>query len=383
MSDGRTGGGAVGVRDRFGAAAGLATLRPGFCFTADHDALFALGWPHLRFLVDGHREDEDAPGTALRILALPEPPARIAWPRRVAHGLVRAWGLPALFELAPGVQGIRQQAREAVWDDEPMSPLEAGELVTRRVSQDVAGLSERSIESFVLLLEALTGPEVVGGAIVDALEQLPRELLLAEWSLPPVVTWNLGFLLLRVPGPTAQAWRVRLRRLLDAALDLRPLLRRHGFRGVGSSHARALHLVLDGAAAAESSSDRTLRWYAHVTDDPVLVRMRVAVNRLAYEPDARLVFVGGNDVLARYARDWPKLTTTEAQRWFLEQIAPIRAQEMYPLMLEMTGRSLVRADALAWFRAHAADSAAFLADAAEGDGTAASYARSVRKSIGA
>ncbi|MFN7147639.1 MAG: hypothetical protein ACK4YP_27975, partial [Myxococcota bacterium] len=131
--------------------------------------------------------------------------------------------------------------------------------------------------------------------------------------------------------------------------------------------------------AAESASDRTLRWYAHVTDDPVLVRMRVAVNRHAYEPDARLVFLGGTDVLQRYARDWPQLGTSDAQRWFFEQVAPIRAPEMYPLMLELAGRSLVRAEAVGWFLAHAHEAMPFLEEAAAGDGTHATYARQVKQ----
>lgn len=371
-----------GIPDsRWGGAAGLASARPGFCFSPDYDALFALGWPHIRFVVDGHREDEDPPASAERILLQSEPPARFAWPRRVAQGLVRAWGLPSIFELAPGVHDLRIEAREALWSPDPIQPPEAFDLIACRVSQDLPGVSDRGIESLVLLLEALVGAEVVGNAILEALEQLPPDTLLGEWSLPPHVTWHLGFLLLRVPTATAESWRARMRRLLDTALELRPTARRYGFRGAGASHARSLFLVLGGGAAAESSTDRTLRWYAHTSDDSVLVRMRVAVNRLGYEPDARLVFLGGPDVIDRFARDWPKLASSEAQRWFFEQMAPIKAPQMFPLMLEMAGRSLVRSEAIGWFAAHAADAKAFLDEAAASDGTAASYARQVRKAI--
>ncbi|MFN7147702.1 MAG: hypothetical protein ACK4YP_28290, partial [Myxococcota bacterium] len=249
MADGLGGGGLALLPDRFGDASGLRGMRPGFCFAPDYDALFALGWPHMRFVVDGHREDEDPPTSALRILASPEPPARFAWPRRTAQGLVRAWGLPSIFERAPGVVGVRQEAREAVWRDMGIDAAEAAVLVACRIAQDEPGLTERAVASFVLVLEALVGPEVVGAAILDALEQLPAEVLLTEWSLPPVVSWHLGFLALRVPTSLADQWRVRMRRLLDVALEIRPELRRSGFRGSGSSHARALHLVLHGGQA--------------------------------------------------------------------------------------------------------------------------------------
>ena len=113
---------------RWGGAAGLSSVRRGFATSPDYDVLFALGWPHIRFVVDGHREDEEPQAHALRILAMPEPPARFAWPRMVAQGVVRAWGLPSIFELAPGVQGFRLAAEEAVWRPEPITAEEAADL---------------------------------------------------------------------------------------------------------------------------------------------------------------------------------------------------------------------------------------------------------------
>lgn len=371
----------VATDPRWGGAAGLSYLRPGFCSSPDHDALFALGWPHIRFVMDGHREDDDPRHHALRILALADPPLRFGWSRTVAQGVVRGWGLPSLFELAPGVQGLRREAEEAVWKSGPITPREAAALLCCRLGQDSPGVTHRGVETFVLLLEALVGADVVGGAVLDLLEQFSVDTLLTEWSLPPHVTFQMGFLMLRVPRVQQDAWTVRMKALLERCFEARPSLRRHGFRMAGGSHARSLHLVLNGGLAAENSSDRALRWYVHVTDDPVLVRMRVAVNRLAYEPDARLVFLGGLDVLSRYARDWPKLATTDAQRWFFEQVAPIAAPEMYPLMLEMAGRSRVRPEAIGWFLKNAEATTAFLEEAATGDGTSAAHARSVRRAL--
>lgn len=365
---------------RWAGAAGLSGLKPGFCFTPEGDALFAVGWPHLRLVADGLREDEDAPAAAEKILFLPEVPLRFTWPRKVAQGLVRAWGLTSIFEFAPGVQEIRQEAQEALWRPSPIDPAEASALLQTRMTKEIPGLSERSIETFTFLLEALLGAEVTGNLILEILEQLGVDTLLGEWTLPPAVTWQLGFLALRAPKPVAEAWHGRMTRLLDKVYEQHPALKRRGFKG-GASHARALHHILHGGDAAEDSSNRALRWYAHVTDDPVLVRMRVAVNRLAYEPDARLVYLGGPDVLQRYQKDWDKLGSGEQQRWFFEQIAPIRAAEMYPLMLELAGRSLVREEARAWFAEHAAEARPFLDQAAAGDGNTSTFARQVLKAL--
>lgn len=368
---------------RWGGAAGLTRVRPGFCSSPDYDALFALGWPHIRFVMDGHREDDDPPCSALRILAMPDPPQRFAWPRAVAQGVIRAWGLPSMFERAPGLRELRLEAREAAWKPGAITVGEASDLLACRLNHDTPGVSERGVESFVLLLEALVGADVVASAILDILEQLPVDTLLSEWSLPPHVTFQLGFLILRLRRPRHAAGIARMEALLERCFDARPSLRRLGFRGAGASHARSLHLVLNGGPAAESSSDRALRWYVHVADDSVLVRMRVAVNRAAYEPDARLVFLGGSDVLQRYARDWPDLRSTDAQRWFFEQVAPIAAPELYPLMLEMAGRSRVRPEAIGWFVKNAAVTSDFVDKACSGDGTVATYARSVRQLLSA
>ena len=370
-----------GSTGRWANAAGMSGIRPGFCFAPEDDALFAVGWPHIRFVADGLREDEDAPAAAERILVGSDVPLRFTWPTRVAQGLVRAWGLPSIFELAPGVQDIRQEAQEALWQPDPLDPAEAQALLHTRMTKEIPGVSERAIETFTLLLEALLGAEVVGGLILEILETMPVDELLGEWTLPPTVSWQLGFLALRAPAEAAASWRGRMSKVLERVYEQHPAFKRRGFKG-GGSHARSLHHVLHGGDAAEDSSNRALRWYAHVTDDPVLVRMRVAVNRLAYEPDARLVFLGGPDVLNRYAKDWDKLGTSEQQRWFFEQIAPIRAAEMYPLMLELAGRSLVREEARAWFAAHAADARPFLTEAAASDGNTATFARQVLKALG-
>ncbi len=332
---------------------GLVMLRQGFARTPEADASFALGYPYIRPLVDGARGDEVPHATARMLLLKPDLPLRMEWPRRVAQGLVRVWGRNTIYEIGPNQRELRLEAEEALWKQPPIGVDEANQLVETRVSREVPGLTERAVANFVLFLEGMVGSEAVAEAVVGNLEALEPDALLSEWALPPVVTYTLGFVLLRVPGPSAERLRDRLRGCLERCFEHRPVLARKGFAGFGSSHARSVHLLLNGGAAAEDT-DRTLRWYAHVTDDPVLVRMRVALNRLAYVPDARLVFLGGPDVLERYGKDWRKLNREEDQRWFFRTHAMIRGPEATGILLDMALDSMIPADVHAWFDEHRA-----------------------------
>jgi hypothetical protein len=363
------------------AADGLSMLRAGFGWTPDDDVRFALGFPHVREVWDVPADDRSARSTARALLERPDAAPRVRWPRDTATSLVRAWGMSAIWESSIATRVLRKQVETQLQRLDPVAPDEAAELVGARVERDLPGLSERAIQNHVLLLEALVGTEPIVEAIVSRLEAADIDLLLTEWSLPPVVTWQLGYLLLRLPPERAAAFRRRLRACLDAALDHRPWLRRRGFAGVGSSHARSLHGVLDGAAGAEDT-DRALKWYGHVVDDPLLVRMRVHLNRLSYTPDARLVFLGGAEVLDRYVKDWRKLGGEDELRWFVEQHAPIRAPQSVRALLELAGDSPARDHAVAALTARREHVAPLVAEAAKADHPSAVPAANLLKTWG-
>ncbi|MFZ5477633.1 MAG: hypothetical protein ACOZNI_12725 [Myxococcota bacterium] len=324
---------------------GLAMLRPGFAWTPADDARFALGFPHVREVVDPPADESTPRPSARALVERVDRAPQLRWYRDTAQSVVRAWGGVAAWEQSLNERILRAQAVKDIARTDPLTREEADALLGNRLERELPGLSERAVENVVLLLEALVGAEAVVESIVSRLESFDAEMLLSEWSLPPVVTWQLGYLLLRLPEPLATAQRRRLRACLDCALDFRPWLRRRGFTGTGSSHARSLHCVLNGGAGAEDT-DRTLRWYGHVVDDPVLVRMRVHLNRLSYAPDARLVFLGGIEVLEHFARDWRRLAGEDEQRWFVDQHARIRAPQIVGLLLVMACESAVKDHAL-------------------------------------
>lgn len=325
---------------------GLERLRPGFCFTPEEDALLALGWPHLA-LVRDPSVDEVPPVAVLSTLRSLEFRPQILWPTRAAIGLARTWGEPVIFEGHLDQRALRDSARAALQNDAPITAREAERLLYTRMTTSTVGLSEQAVGTFCLLLEALVGTWPVAKAIVEVLEDLPTETLWSHWSLPPWLSFHLGYLLLRLPRAQHDALVERLGRVLvraTASAGPRPFGQRL------STHARSIHLVLGGARAALDSTDGDLRWYTHIQDDPELISRRLG-RVLAWSPDARLIFLGGHRVLRQYGRDWKRrLVTREAQSWFLEQISVVRAPETALIALMLHQDSLVKDEALAFFQ---------------------------------
>lgn len=196
------------------------------------------------------------------------------------------------------------------------------------------------------------------------------------------MSFQLGFLLQRVRVPVATALRERLHGVLGAVQSQYPAFR-NGFSAVANCHAKALHLVLGGAAAAEKSSDRSPRWYVHAGDDPAIVRRRVAVNRMGWLPDARLAWLGGPTVIRHLHRDAGKLATAEDQKLFLRQLMPLRSPEMLPMMLDLSVHSPVRAEAQEWLVAHRDFSEPFLAEQAKTGAVAEAALRRMQKTASA
>lgn len=363
---------------RWTEAAGAAHLKPGFCFDPQQDLHFAVGWPHMRFLDPTPMEDERSVEEAVRVLNVYDRPPQLLWSQRLAQGLVRALGTPAVFELTPDARNLRPEAIEALWEPRPLRPGEASRLLETRLGTNLVGVTDRTLETFVLLLEALTSTLEVAESITEHLEQLSEPVLSSHWTLPPTVTYQLGYLLLRLKPAQATSLRYRL----EAVLARAPKSAK-GTRASwqdGFSHFRALQFVLRGAEAARKSADRNLNWYTHITDDSNFVRMRVSMDTLGYLPDARLVFLGDHDVLRSYVKRW-EIMKSDEQRWFWEQIAGIRSPHVAVIALGMSHQSTVRKETAQWLVAHPDLSVEHLKKVAGGDGVLAAHAAKILKTL--
>jgi len=327
-------------------SAGLGSLKKGFCFDSVHDELFALGWPHIRFLTDVSVEPYKP---ALYHLMQTDFDLRLRWPRSLALALVRAWGIGRLYDIIPGMREIREEAQEALWNLDPLTDAEVRTLVQNRMEATPQWVGERSTESFVLMAEALTSAKVVASAIVDALESMDQALLFDQLAMPAIVSYQLGYLLLRMPKADSAKLRGRIENVLYGTADLAPGSDTRAPRN--PCHARSLMLVLHGHEAAHNTTDHDLRWYTHATD-PVAIRMRASINRAFTLPDSRLVWIGGPRILESRFGGWHKKLSSTDQRWFLEQMAPIKAPEVVPMMLSLVAESTVRAHATNWILEH-------------------------------
>lgn len=309
-------------------AEGLSRVQKGFCFDDTYDRAFALGWPHVRFVVE---EDADPYKVGLRLLRESDFELRIVWPRKVASALVRAWGQGQLFDLAPGTREFRQLAEEALWNMRKLTREEVNLYISNRMQRTPMWTDERSTETFVLLLEALSETEWVADAIVSWLEGLVFEELHELNPHPALITYQLGFLLIRLPRAKADALRKRLVNVVEGNGNVNA---KSGTKPKGQPcHVRSALLILKGAEAADTYTDKDLRWYGHAEGDAAHILMRCTINRLPTLPDARLVFTGGTDVLGtRWIGGWPSLSAKD-QKWFFEQVAPIKHERMVDIML--------------------------------------------------
>jgi len=328
-------------------ATGLAQLKKGFCFDEQHDELFALGWPHLRRLTDDGDVDVGR-AAGLQLLAT-DFDLTIDWPRSVAAALVHAWGVGALFDFAPSERHFRKAARDAMKDTRVPDRSQVDGYLRERLHRSPLWASERATRSFVLLLEALTQTEWVVAGILDELEAMDLDTLVAWATQPAWVTFQLGYLLLRLDEGQAKAARKRMEELVTIGDGWGHAT---GVPHDTPSHLRSLRLVLGGVEAAHRYTDRELRWYTHATDGGVTIGEQVRRHQGGSLPDVRLAWLGGADLLKeRTFRRWPRLALRD-RLWFQSCIAPIRHPRTAIYMADMLGHSTVQDRAKDWLREH-------------------------------
>ncbi len=327
--------------------AGLAHVREGFCFDKADDEAFALGWPHVRRLVDD--EEVDVPLVATHHLSSADFDLSLTWPRRVAAALTHVWGTGALYDITPSERVFRKSALAAMDRTSTPTPDEVASYLRERLHRSPLWATERATRSFVLMLEALTDTDTVVYGILDELEAMDPDTLVSWATQPAWITFQLGYLLLRQTPEAATRSRERMAELVGRG--------RAWVEGTGAPedvpcHLRSLRLVLEGAAAADKLTDRELHWYAHALDAPRTVEGLVKRHQGGALPDVRLLWLGGADLMAeRTFRRWPRLSLRD-RLWFQACIAPIQHPCTAIYMADMQGRPEVQDRARDWLRTH-------------------------------
>ncbi len=323
-------------------AAGAKSVKPGFAYSPEQDLAFALGWPHMRHLVEGGADDDASLVEAARAIAAPTRTAKIA--PRLARLLA--------FGIYPDGKGgvLLEHEGKKVAPAGPMSEDEARRIVSARMKKKNLQVTENDL---VLLLEALVGPEPLTDAIVATLEGFGDDELRKRNDAGRFYAYYVGFGLLRVRAKVAEKQRARLEAVFARGA-------KEGPTDLPSrSLIQMLDVALHGAAGATRSGDRVgdaIDPYdlLHVTDDPALVRTNVEKQPVdeSFTMDARLVFLGGDEVIDVYAKRWSKIKDADEQREIVRTFGEIRSPRVVKLMSALAATSKAKKQAAAWLAAH-------------------------------
>ncbi|HET7500616.1 MAG TPA: hypothetical protein VFK02_06415 [Kofleriaceae bacterium] len=280
---------------------GARFVKAGFATTAAGDLAFALGFPHLEYIVDNHPDDARA-----EMIAYERRSYRLGWPRNVAIRWCRITACKGFKRTPQGATELDGAGKKAIKNGAPLGPDEVA-LTLKAMFSDTT--SYEDLRELVRLFEAFVGPELVATSIVDALEKSSNNVWGHQDPDRAQVMHHLGFVLLRLPAALTDKLRARLAAIFERrvkALPTKELGPRKGERG---SLLRALDVVLNGKAGAERSGERNEDAIepgdlVHVTDDVAFVRD--AACRVT-SPDPRLVFLGGEPVLEHLLAVFPRL----------------------------------------------------------------------------
>lgn len=293
-SPGPAGGGPVRTTQALihGAAAyGARFVKPGFAITPQADLAFALGFPHLEYIVDDHPDDARA-----EMIAYERRSYRLGWPRSVATRWCRITASKGCRRTPQGATELDSAGKKALKNNAALSPDEAAAALKAIFSETA---SYDDLRELVRLFEAFFGPELVATAIVDALDRSGNAIWNHQDHDRALVVHHVGFLLLRLPPGIADRLRGRLAAMFERRVKALPGKELGPRRGERGSLLRALDIVLHGRAGAERSGERSEDIIepgdlVHVTGDEAFVR---AAACLRVSPDPRLVFLGGDPVL--------------------------------------------------------------------------------------
>lgn len=290
----------------------------GVCLLPQSEPLLQRGWPHLVSWVHEHPWNEPAKAaeTVAQILRDGESMFRVTWAREVGFRLARALGASA-ETIDPADAAVQR----ALATGGPIGSVAAREGLRVAVAR-AAELPARLVEDHVLLLEASIGPEVVIDGGLAALATVGE-------TAPPnavAVLDALGYVIERAPAEAADAARERLRALAAQWTgDLAKLAR-----------------LLGG----ERPAGLPERWLAHVRDDPAFVRAGVAASAEPLCIDARLVTVGGPEILDLWRARLDTLATPPP--WAVVQVGMLADPRAGALLRAFVERGIAADDARTW-----------------------------------
>lgn len=327
-----------------GEAFGLRHLRAGFAFDDAGDAAFAVGSPHLAWLVDDRGDAATAAKVILETSQWPK-----AWPQGAAARVVRAWGVFATRLNGRGTMDLLPDGKKAIAAAADVAAATA--IVTAQFTGPFPTAPD--LPRLLFVAEALFGTEPVLEALTTGLEALPTDRLTSHEFQLREAARVAGFLLLRASSASSTQARARLLAVFQRGAG-KKLARFDGATGA-MSVVRGLDLALHDREGAERSGNRPTK--AVEPRDLLLVHGAPAWVAAELErggpptkhhrPDARLAFLGGEAALRHQLEGWKKFPVALD---VLEAFAEVKSELVVAMVLEMATAPKTKAAATEWFR---------------------------------
>ncbi len=364
-------------------AVGAQSLRPGFAFNEQMDLAWALGFPYMRFVVDGFpAEDSKA-----ALVAAFDPDWFMARRRRVKWRHIAGVftiALPRRGAMAIVHEGAQFKNPFRLPDDEflavtaPREPAkdEITDLFRNRALQGP------DPETIHLFLEAIVGPDMVVEALMTLVEDPPESpfgnqpAVKAVYALIPLcrrllpdhfqdVTTRLNEQLQRLQAegqPTddeeRSAW-LNLTAALRVFLHPAERARSHLDAGTG-------RYGLLSAKWVDDDRELTLACLENESDVPDV-------------PESRYCFTGGDRVLSLEVQRFSRYDARDALLKYVNEYTTIDAAPLLDPILRLLGSTDARPMIRAWLQARAAHVAPELERLAGGNDDVADLARQAQK----
>jgi hypothetical protein len=318
---------------------------PGACFTEADGRLYALGWPYLRYVVDGHKED------AKPLAKIGKLSTRYGreWPRGVATRFVRG-----IAELDPDNDLLDPAVLAVAENPAPITEDEARALVKKQLVTSRGRGNAWNFRPFVLLLEAMVGAEPILDAIVSGIESFGKERWAPKWGKkttwdhnPGTFALHAGFLLLRVPPAVAKKQRKRLEALYATGVKQKAP---RGEDTVLGGIDCALHGSEGAARSLDPDGWRYLEWYYFVDDFEMLAARMIDSSAAQYSPCARHLWLTNGELIPLHVKNARKVSETAS---YLDDIGRLKDPRIVDLMLCFIGKKSAKGVPEAWLRAHA------------------------------
>lgn len=286
------------------AAVGLATLRAGFGLTPKDDRLFALGFPHLVYLVQGDASEQE--------LAVAK---KFSAKYGFTSGEIKAGVAPRMIRHVQTYRGDDKKWLAAIQNPDPLSDREAEQAAAFAITEGFGTM-------VVFLLEAQRSPSWVLEHVLAAYEA-------TKWGKTPGLEpfgqgalRALHYVMLRVTAAEAMAARARLAALAKIAVKTAKEFDRT---------VSFLTTLLDPTTSDEIG-DLAMR----TPGDAKLIRDKViaylADKKQDYtNPDARHAFLGGDEVTKAYAK-YAKRFVVSQRAELVDQFARVAHPSVADLM---------------------------------------------------